>query len=161
VGIRVSKLVGLILCAAIAILTGCSSEGIPLDGNRSIFTTRGVLLHGTPPRPLSGVRIELVDLSGPKFSPFGPTGPQVFRQSGTVSDRRGRFTISIPNSILRGWRGQLLKVDICRRRAETRGMGRPIRVEFPGAIYAVTARGNERRKTFRDDADRRQFRGGI
>jgi putative transposase len=40
-------------------------------------------------------------------------------------------------------------------------MGRPIRVEFPGALYAVTARGNERRKTFRDDADRRQFRGGI
>jgi REP element-mobilizing transposase RayT len=36
-------------------------------------------------------------------------------------------------------------------------MARPIRVEFPGALYHVTARGNERRKTFRDDADRRQF----
>jgi putative transposase len=36
-------------------------------------------------------------------------------------------------------------------------MTRPIRVEFPGAVYHVTARGNERRKTFRDDGDRRQF----
>src|SRR5258708_28566693 len=36
-------------------------------------------------------------------------------------------------------------------------MARPIRVEFPGAVYHVTARGNERRRTFRDDADRRQF----
>ena len=36
-------------------------------------------------------------------------------------------------------------------------MARPIRIEFPGAVYHVTARGNERRKTFRDDGDRRQF----
>lgn len=36
-------------------------------------------------------------------------------------------------------------------------MARPIRVEFPGAVYHVTARGNERRRTFRDDADRQQF----
>jgi putative transposase len=56
-----------------------------------------------------------------------------------------------------GFRGQLLKVDMCRECAETRGMARPIRVEFPGALYHVTARGNERRKTFRDDVDRRQF----
>ena len=36
-------------------------------------------------------------------------------------------------------------------------MARPLRVEFPGAVYHVTARGNERRRTFRDDLDRRQF----
>jgi len=36
-------------------------------------------------------------------------------------------------------------------------MSRPLRVEYPGAVYHVMARGNERRKTFRDDADRRQF----
>lgn len=36
-------------------------------------------------------------------------------------------------------------------------MARPIRVEFPGAVYHVTARGNERRRTFRDDIDRQQF----
>ena len=36
-------------------------------------------------------------------------------------------------------------------------MTRPIRVEYPGAVYHVTARGNERRRTFRDDEDRRLF----
>jgi REP element-mobilizing transposase RayT len=36
-------------------------------------------------------------------------------------------------------------------------MARPVRVEFCGAVYHVTARGNERRRTFRDDLDRRQF----
>jgi REP element-mobilizing transposase RayT len=42
-----------------------------------------------------------------------------------------------------------------------REMARPIRVEFPGAVYHVTARGNERRKTFRDDADRRRFLAAL
>jgi len=32
-----------------------------------------------------------------------------------------------------------------------------MRVEFPGAIYHVTARGNERREIYRDDEDRRHF----
>jgi len=36
-------------------------------------------------------------------------------------------------------------------------MARPMRVEFPGAVYHVTARGNERRRTFRDDGDRQEF----
>ena len=36
-------------------------------------------------------------------------------------------------------------------------MARPIRVEFPGAVYHVMARGNERREIFRDDQDRRRF----
>lgn len=36
-------------------------------------------------------------------------------------------------------------------------MARPIRVEFPGAVYHVVARGNERRPIFRDDDDRRRF----
>jgi REP element-mobilizing transposase RayT len=36
-------------------------------------------------------------------------------------------------------------------------MARPIRVEFEDAVYHVTARGNERRATFRDDADRARF----
>ena len=40
-------------------------------------------------------------------------------------------------------------------------MSRPIRIEFPGAVYHVTARGNERRKTFRDDQDRRQFLAAL
>ena len=32
-----------------------------------------------------------------------------------------------------------------------------LRLEFPGAIYHVTARGNERRALVRDDGDRRRF----
>jgi putative transposase len=36
-------------------------------------------------------------------------------------------------------------------------MARPIRVEFPGAVYHVMARGNDRREIFRDDRDRRRF----
>jgi putative transposase len=36
-------------------------------------------------------------------------------------------------------------------------MARPLRIQYPGAWYHVTCRGNERRDIFADDADRRQF----
>ncbi len=36
-------------------------------------------------------------------------------------------------------------------------MSRPLRIQYPGAVYHVTHRGNERGLIFRDDADRRQF----
>ena len=36
-------------------------------------------------------------------------------------------------------------------------MPRPPRLEFPGALYHVTARGNERRALYRDDADREEY----
>ena len=36
-------------------------------------------------------------------------------------------------------------------------MARPLRLEHPGALWHVTARGNERSDVFRDDADRREF----
>lgn len=36
-------------------------------------------------------------------------------------------------------------------------MARPLRIEFPGAIYHVTSRGNERRDIFYCDADRERF----
>ena len=36
-------------------------------------------------------------------------------------------------------------------------MARPIRVEFEGASYHVTSRGNEEKPIFRDDTDRRRF----
>ena len=36
-------------------------------------------------------------------------------------------------------------------------MSRPLRVEFPGAVYHVIARGNERRIIFRDPTDRRGY----
>ncbi len=36
-------------------------------------------------------------------------------------------------------------------------MSRPLRVEFAGALWHVTSRGNERRDVFRDEADREAF----
>jgi putative transposase len=36
-------------------------------------------------------------------------------------------------------------------------MARPLRVEFSGALYHVTARGNERKAIYRDDRDRQRF----
>lgn len=36
-------------------------------------------------------------------------------------------------------------------------MGRPLRIECPGALYHITSRGNERRKIFRNAADRERF----
>jgi putative transposase len=36
-------------------------------------------------------------------------------------------------------------------------MVRPLRIEFPGAVYHITARGNARAKIFKDDADRDTF----
>src|SRR5271166_1417990 len=40
-------------------------------------------------------------------------------------------------------------------------MARPLRVEYPGALYHVTARGNERRAIFRDDEDRQRLLGTL
>ena len=36
-------------------------------------------------------------------------------------------------------------------------MARPLRIEYDGALYHVTSRGNERKPIFRDDADRKLF----
>jgi REP element-mobilizing transposase RayT len=36
-------------------------------------------------------------------------------------------------------------------------MARPLRIEYPGAVYHVTSRGDARRKIFMDDSDRQQF----
>ncbi len=36
-------------------------------------------------------------------------------------------------------------------------MARPLRIEYPGATYHVTSRGNERKKIFRDNSDRKRF----
>ncbi|BCR05533.1 hypothetical protein DESUT3_26020 [Desulfuromonas versatilis] len=38
-------------------------------------------------------------------------------------------------------------------------MARPLRIEFPGALYHVTSRGNHRQDTFLDDGDRERFLG--
>ena len=36
-------------------------------------------------------------------------------------------------------------------------MARALRIEYPGAVYHITSRGNERRVIFHDDEDREQF----
>jgi putative transposase len=36
-------------------------------------------------------------------------------------------------------------------------MGRPLRIEFPGAVYHVTARGDRQEAIYEDDEDRRRF----
>ena len=36
-------------------------------------------------------------------------------------------------------------------------MARPLRIEYPGAYYHVTSRGNERKAIFRDDRDRERL----
>ena len=36
-------------------------------------------------------------------------------------------------------------------------MARPLRIEYPGAVYHVTSRGNEKKPVFKDEADRQSF----
>jgi len=40
-------------------------------------------------------------------------------------------------------------------------MGRPIRIEYPGALYHITSPGNERRKIFLDRGDWAKFLGFL
>ena len=36
-------------------------------------------------------------------------------------------------------------------------MARPLRIEYPGAFYHVTSRGNERKDVFKSQRDREKF----
>ena len=40
-------------------------------------------------------------------------------------------------------------------------MARPLRLEFPGASYHVTSRGDRREAIFEDDIDRQAFLNGL
>ena len=40
-------------------------------------------------------------------------------------------------------------------------MARPLRLEFPGAVYHVTSRGNARQAIFLDKDDRESFLGAL
>lgn len=40
-------------------------------------------------------------------------------------------------------------------------MARPLRIEFPGAIYHVISRGNARQRIFDDDTDCQRFLNGL
>jgi REP element-mobilizing transposase RayT len=38
-----------------------------------------------------------------------------------------------------------------------RNMTRPLRIEYPGAVYHITSRGNKKKAVFKDDQDRENF----
>ena len=40
-------------------------------------------------------------------------------------------------------------------------MTRPLRIEYPGAVYHVTSRGNEKKAVFKDDRDREAFLNNL
>jgi putative transposase len=40
-------------------------------------------------------------------------------------------------------------------------MARPLRIEYDGALYHITSRGNERKPIYRDDEDRNSFLDGL
>jgi putative transposase len=52
-------------------------------------------------------------------------------------------------------RGQVLQSDRVSYRKY--GVARPLRLEFPGAVYHLTSRGNARQKIFLTDQDRKHF----
>jgi putative transposase len=40
-------------------------------------------------------------------------------------------------------------------------MTRPLRIEYPGAFYHITSRGNERKEVFKSQRDREKFLGYL
>jgi hypothetical protein len=40
-------------------------------------------------------------------------------------------------------------------------MTRPLRIEYPGAVYHVTSRGNEKKAVFKDDRDLEAFLNNL
>jgi len=54
-------------------------------------------------------------------------------------------------------RGQVYNIDILFLKRYSASMARPLRIEFSGAVYHITSRGNERKAIFRDDQDRKMF----
>jgi hypothetical protein len=83
--------------------------------------------------------------------------PSIFAEIGAAPQEVVRF--SIPRSSQVGF---LYCVQIPRWWFVVRGilggaMARPLRIEFAGALYHLTSRGNERRNIFRSDRDRKAF----
>ena len=69
---------------------------------------------------------------------------------------QGRFKAQIVEADPYHW-GQLSTLDKANKGGHPYAMARPIRVEFPGAVYHIMARGNERRPIFYADKDRELF----
>jgi putative transposase len=53
--------------------------------------------------------------------------------------------------------GQVSHCNVDDARLCCRAMARPLRIEFPGALYHITSRGDRREHIFEDDADRLRF----
>ena len=51
----------------------------------------------------------------------------------------------------------VLTIDISGARWYGWGMSRKLRIEYPGAMYHVMNRGDQREDIFRDDEDRQRF----
>jgi len=95
---------------------------------------------------------EAVDL----YRRSGKSGCQVARELG-IGNNWGQVlhcNIRYGNN----W-GQVLHCNI--RYATVPRMARPLRLEFPGALYHVTARGNAQQPIYRDDEDRRRFLASL
>ena len=48
-------------------------------------------------------------------------------------------------------------MDNCRKVCYNKNMARPILIEYSGAIYHITSRGNDKNNIFHDDVDRKKF----
>lgn len=55
------------------------------------------------------------------------------------------------------YQGQVLPIDIRYFVVLLLPMSRPLRIEYPGAVYHVTSRGNEKKPVFKTDRDRQNF----
>ncbi|MEK6777678.1 MAG: transposase [bacterium] len=53
--------------------------------------------------------------------------------------------------------GQVLLLDFSLPACYCLFMARPLRIEYPGAVYHVTSRGNDKKPVFKDDQDRNNF----
>ena len=69
-----------------------------------------------------------------------------------------RSRLEFPTSIVQAYRSRQLLIGAAREISiHSAEMARLPRLEFPGAVYHVTARGNEQRPIFRDDLDRSEY----
>lgn len=77
------------------------------------------------------------------------------------ASRFERFEPCLGSSLSRAW-GQVLhsafaQLDSVRNRNGLSIMARPLRLEFAGALYHVTARSDRREAIYEDDEDRQAF----
>ena len=60
-------------------------------------------------------------------------------------------------SDLHSWQFDLGNAKFWAANRGNEAMGRPLRIEYPGAFYHVTSRGNERKAIYKSARDREKF----